>query len=84
MYLSAGTQGVGTLSQDTDTSSRSTLYKVLWGALGVAGTAISAYHGYKRNKSVGWAIWWGLMGGIFPVVTVPVAFAQGFGKRAKK
>ena len=43
---------------------------------------LSAYHGYKRNRSVGWAAWWGLMGLIFPVVTPAVAIAQGFGKRA--
>jgi len=47
----------------------------------VAAAGASAYHGYKRNNSIGWAIWWGLMGGLFPIITVPVALAQGFGKR---
>lgn len=42
--------------------------------------ATSAFHGYRRNRSVGWSIWWGLMGGIFPVITPTIALAQGFGK----
>ena len=48
---------------------------------GVAGTAIGAYHGYKRNDSVGWAIVWAALGGIFPIVVIPVALAQGIGDR---
>ncbi len=53
------------------------------GLIQLASIGISAYHGYKRNNSTGWAIWWGLMGGIFPIVTPAIAFAQGLGKRAK-
>lgn len=53
----------------------------VWGAASLAGTALGAYHGYKRNNSIGWGLWWGLMGGMFPIVTVPLALAQGFGKR---
>lgn len=45
------------------------------------GAGIGAYHGYKRNESVGWAIGWALLGSIFPIVVIPVAFAQGLGKR---
>jgi hypothetical protein len=55
-----------------------------WGAflgiLSTASAAASAYHGYKRNDSVGWAVVWFLMGGLFPVITPAVALAQGFGK----
>ena len=47
----------------------------------LAGTAVGAYHGYKRNDSVGWAIGWALLGGLFPVIVIPVAYAQGIGKR---
>ncbi len=47
-----------------------------------ASIAASAYHGYKRNRSTGWAIWWGVMGAIFPIITPAVAIAQGFGKRS--
>lgn len=49
--------------------------------VGTAGAIGGAYHGYKRNRSVGWAIWWGLMGALFPIFTIPIAVAQGFGKR---
>jgi hypothetical protein len=49
--------------------------------LSVAGGAIGAYHGYKRNDSLGWAIGWALMGTMFPVIVIPVAFAQGIGDR---
>ncbi len=52
--------------------------KVVWALASVAGTGIGAYHGYKRNDSVGWAIGWALLGGLFPVIVIPVAFAQGF------
>lgn len=51
------------------------------GILATASVAASAYHGYKRNRSVGWAVWWGFMGGLFPVITPAIALAQGFGKR---
>ena len=40
----------------------------------------SAYHGYKRNKSVGWALVWGGFGGSFPIIVPAIALAQGFGK----
>lgn len=52
-----------------------------WRVASVAGTGIGAYHGWKRNKKAGWAIAWALMGGLAPVIVIPLAFAQGFGKR---
>ena len=52
-----------------------------WTAVAVASTAAGAYHGYKRNQSVGWAIAWALLGGIFPIIVPAIALAQGFGKR---
>lgn len=52
-------------------------------ALGMVGSIAGAYHGYKRNESVGWAIGWGLFGSILPFVALPVAYFQGFGKREK-
>ena len=67
------TMGLGISSGNTTSA--------LYQAAGVAGMAIGAYHGYKRNNSVGWAIGWALLGGIFPVIAIPVAFAQGIGKR---
>lgn len=47
-------------------------------ALSVAGVGLGAYHGYKRDGSVGWALAWAALGGLFPIVTIPVAIAQGF------
>jgi hypothetical protein len=54
-------------------------FKLIWATAGLAGTAIGAYHGYKRNDSVGWAIVWALLGGLAPIIVIPVAFAQGIG-----
>jgi hypothetical protein len=55
----------------------------LYSTLAIVAAGAAAYHGYKRNDSVGWAIWWGLMGAAFPVITLPIAFAQGFDARKK-
>jgi hypothetical protein len=56
----------------------------LWGLLSAASVGVSAYHGYKRNDSVGWALGWGFLGGLFPVVTPAIALAQGLGKRKQR
>ncbi len=53
----------------------------LYAAAGVAAFGACIYHGYKRNDSLAWALVWGLAGGFFPVVAVPIAVAQGFGER---
>lgn len=52
----------------------------VWAVASVLSTALCAYHGYKRNDSVGWAVVWGLLGGLFPVITPVIAYAQGFGE----
>lgn len=52
----------------------------VWSALSTASMAASAYHGYKRNNSIGWAIGWGALGALFPIITPAIALAQGFGK----
>ena len=54
--------------------------RILWGVASTASFAASVYHDYKRNDSVGWAIWWGLMGTLFPIITPTIAVAQGFAK----
>jgi len=46
----------------------------------IAITSAMAYHGYKRNNSLGWALVWALLGGAVPIIGVPVALAQGFAK----
>ena len=52
----------------------------VYGLLVLASIGASAYHGFKRNDSVGWGIVWGLLGGIAPVITPAIAVAQGFGE----
>ena len=86
-----GLQGLGNLGRLGDASSiqpvespvqtqRPEWLTAAWRVASLSGTAIGAYHGYKRNQgSVGWAIGWALLGGLFPVITVPIAFAQGIG-----
>lgn len=54
---------------------------MVWAILSTASAALSGYHGYKRNNSIGWGIVWFGLGGLFPVITPTIAFAQGFGKR---
>lgn len=39
------------------------------------------YHGYRRTGSLLWALVYGALGKYEPVIAIPVAFAQGFGKR---
>jgi hypothetical protein len=56
---------------------------IWWGILGTVSMAASAYHGYRRNRSIGWALAWGLAGAVFPVITPTIAVAQGFGKRKR-
>lgn len=55
--------------------------RLVWGLISAASAGVSGFHGYKRNNSVGWGIAWFILGGMFPVITPTVAFAQGFGKR---
>jgi hypothetical protein len=53
----------------------------IYSVIGIASTALSAYHGYKRNNSVWGGVLWGFFGAVFPVITPVVALAQGYGKR---
>lgn len=54
----------------------------IYAGLSALGVAALAYHGYKRNCSVGGALKWGLLGGLVWPITGAVALAQGFGKPA--
>lgn len=67
-WLNAGSGWAGT---------KATVY----GIATVVSSAASAFHGYRRNKSIGWALVWGMFGMIFPIITPAIAFAQGFGER---
>lgn len=51
-----------------------------WRLFSLAGAAVGAYHGYKRNSSVWWGVGWALLGSIVPIVVIPIALAQGIGK----
>lgn len=64
----------------TPSAATQTIAIVSWvGA--ITGTALGAYHGYGRNrKSVGWAIGWGLLGGAFWPLVIPIMLFQGLGK----
>ena len=53
--------------------------------LGSAIVGASVYHGYTRNVAtspIGWGLIWGLLGAFFPIPTIAIALAQGFGKKA--
>lgn len=71
---------VGASLRWLDTSSKITP-SVVWGVLGLASGALGAYHGYRRNDSIGWSVVWFGAGMIFPIFTPVLALAQGFGKR---
>lgn len=64
-------------------ASTATAISPFWAAASTLSAGLGAYHGYKRNQSVGWALWWALMGGIAPIITPAIAVAQGFGERKK-
>jgi len=51
--------------------------------LSAISAGLGAYHGYKRNGSIGWALVWAASGAVLPVVTPAIAFAQGFGEPAR-
>jgi len=57
----------------------------LWALLlHTAGMGVSAYHGYRRTGSVGWALVWGLLGGTFPIIVPVIALAEGFAQPARR
>lgn len=82
-YLAAGgdprTLEAAMTTSLTQTEKSRTL-AIAWGVAGTISFAASIYHGYKRNDSLGWALWWGFMGALLPIVTPTVAIAQGFAK----
>lgn len=69
-----GSDGLGAPETDVGTA------HIVLASIYVAATATGAYHGYRRNDSVGWAIVWALSAGIFPYIALPIAAAQGFGE----
>lgn len=59
----------------------------MWARLAAIGGTLSmpvlAYHGYKRNDSIGWAFVWGFFGSWVWPIAVPVALAQGYARPAR-
>lgn len=76
--------GLGSSGVDQYAAWVQTPQGIAYGVIATASMAVSAYHGYKRNNSVGWALVWGAFGAVFPVITPVIAVAEGYGKRAKK
>lgn len=75
--------GLGFADAD-QTPGKQTTSVLVWSVLSAVSSGLSGYHGYKRNGgSVGWGVAWFLLGGLFPIITPTVAFAQGFGKRSR-
>lgn len=60
---------------------KKTVLSYAWTAASLASAGAGAYHGYKRNQSIGWAVVWALCGGLFPIIVPAIALAQGFGTR---
>lgn len=48
--------------------------------LSTIGMGMAAFHGYRRNNSVGWALAWGALGAAFPVITNVIAVAEGYAR----
>lgn len=59
-----------------------TILSQFYAVLSVVGTVGGAAHGYARNGTVWGGVKWAILGGLFPYITVPIAFMQGFGKPA--
>jgi len=52
--------------------------RVIWWTFAVAMGSLSAFHGYRRNRNVGWSLAWFAAGTILPFPTIVIALAQGY------
>jgi hypothetical protein len=78
------TSPLGAKLADTGGAAWTPAARVIAGGIALAGAGAGAFHGYRRNRgSIGWALAWAALGGLFPLVTTGVAIAQGFGKPAR-
>jgi hypothetical protein len=75
------TQLVGFNQAVTDSDVRAASFGIA-AAVTVLGVVGAAYHGYRRNDSMGWAAAWATWGLFFPVPTLAYAAGQGFAKPA--
>jgi hypothetical protein len=79
---------VATKEAETMSTGRA-LIQIGYGLLSTVSMVASAYHGYKRNdvpggSPIGWALGWGALGSLFPVITPVVAIAQGYAEPEKQ
>lgn len=75
--------GAATATTTAPPTAAQTVAGTVLNLLRAASVAACVVHGYRRNDgSYGWALGWGLLGGIFPVIAPAFAYAQGFGKPA--
>lgn len=75
--------GVDTAEGDVEKYYMNPAVKTIAYVGSMAGTIGGAYHGYKRNNSVGWGIGWAVLGGLFWPIALPIMVAQGFGERKR-
>ena len=81
-YAKTVNQALGADATATAPTVKETLHDALDSEPVATVSAIAmTYHGYKRTGSLIWALIYGAAGKWFPIETVPLAFAQGFGKK---
>lgn len=92
-YMDGGLQNLGQAADAmpsstplvTTTSSTSGTLLTVWWLASLASIGLSAYHGYRRSRgSVGAAVGWGILGGIFPLVVPLVAMTQGYAEPLRR
>lgn len=89
-FALAGLSGLGLLAEAT---SQEPLIKsgglrasqVVGLVISGVGAGAAGYHGYLRSGgSKASAAGWAVLGALFPIITIPVAAIQGFGKRKRR
>lgn len=53
-----------------------TVAGIVYKIAAAASSGASFYHGLKKNDSLGWGLWWGFCGGLFPILTPLYAYHQ--------
>jgi hypothetical protein len=88
MYRTNAGYGAGPLVEPTTRANGAQMPNLqispFWAVASTMSMAASAYHGYRRNSNgahpVAWALTWGILGAMFPVIVPFIAVAEGFGK----
>lgn len=80
----AGLGGLGTATAYETWRQQYPVAAVVLPVVSFVGGIAAGYHGFKRNKgSIGWTIGWWILGAWFPLITLPVAYFQGYAKPAR-